>query len=190
MDGAEPMLILASGSPRRRQLLAGLGVDFDVVVPDVDERPLVGEAPVDLVTRLATAKATAVAERCDDVRRPVLAADTVVDLDGRILATPVDVDEARAMLESLSGRSHRVHTAVEWRGPSRVRSVLVTTEVVFDDLDARTIDWYLSTGESLDKAGAYAIQGLGGALVLAVRGSVSNVIGLPLVEVRRLLAGD
>lgn len=181
-------LVLASGSPRRRELLAGLGLVFEVVAPDVDERPLSGETPIELATRLASVKAAAVAERLGNDRPAVLAADTVVDLDGRILGTPVDVDEARQMLEMLSGRDHRVHTAVELLLPEAVRSVVVSTEVVFDDLDPALIDWYLSTGESLDKAGAYGIQGHGGALVRAVRGSVSNVVGLPLVEVRRLVA--
>ncbi len=118
---------------------------------------------------------------------PVLAADTIVEVDGEILGKPVDTDDARRMLGRLSGRSHRVHTGVAVRRGERVDVEVVTTIVTFVALTAESIDWYLATGEPFDKAGAYAIQGAGGVFVEAVRGSVSNVVGLPLATVARLL---
>jgi septum formation protein len=156
-------------------------MSFDVAVPDVDETPLPGEAPVDLVRRLAAAKAVAVAGD------PVLAADTIVDVDGEVLGKPADADDARRMLRRLSGRSHRVHTAVAVRSGERLESEVVTTIVTFVPLQPAMIEWYIGTGEPLDKAGAYAVQGVGGVFVERVRGSVSNVVGLPLTTVARLL---
>jgi nucleoside triphosphate pyrophosphatase len=179
--GDLPGLVLASGSPRRQQLLARLGLRFASVAPDVDEAPLAGERPVDLVRRLAPAKAAAVAGD------PVLAADTTVEVDGTILGKPVDADDARAMLRRLSGRSHRVHTGVAVRSGERIAVEVVTTIVTFVALQPAVIEWYVGTGEPLDKAGAYAIQGHGGVFVEHVRGSVSNVVGLPLTTVARLL---
>jgi septum formation protein len=180
-EAARHRLVLASGSPRRRELLGLLGVPFDVVSPDVDESPLPGEGPTDHVLRIASAKANAVARR-----RPeslVLAADTVVDLDDRILGKPVDAADAARMLRALSGREHRVHTGVVVADDAE----LVTTVVRFDELFPADVERYVATGEPLDKAGAYAIQGAGAAFVREVRGSVTNVIGLPLAEVRRML---
>ena len=148
---------------------------------DVDETPLPGESPLDLVRRLAVAKAAAVDGD------PVLAADTIVEVDGEILGKPVDAADARRMLRRLSGRSHRVHTGVAVRSGEQVEVEVVTTIVTFVALTAESIDWYLATGEPFDKAGAYAIQGAGGVFVEAIRGSVSNVVGLPLATVARLL---
>jgi septum formation protein len=190
--------ILASGSPRRRELLGMLGLDFEVVVPLVDETPRAGESPLELVSRLAPAKAVEVRGRAADLRRGstdsgpsvdpvVIAADTVVDHSGRIFGTPQSLREAREMLVALSDGAHLVHTGVAVITAARELFCVVTTEVVFDRLSETTIDWYLSTGESLDKAGAYGLQGVGGSLVREVHGSVSNVIGLPLVELRQLL---
>jgi septum formation protein len=156
-------------------------MSFAVAVPDVDETPLPGEAPLDLVRRLAVAKAVAV--RGDQV----LAADTVVDVDGEILGKPGDADDARRMLRRLSGRSHRVHTAVAVRSGERLDIEVVTSIVTFMALQPAVIEWYVGTGEPLDKAGAYAVQGAGGVFVERVRGSVSNVVGLPLTAVARLL---
>lgn len=173
--------MLASGSPRRRELLALLGVAFDVVPADVDETPRLAESPVDHVRRVASLKANAVAPRRPDAL--VIAADTVVDLDGRILGKPDSAAEAARMLRWLSAREHRVHTAVVVADDVEV----VTTVVRFDELFDSDIDRYVATGEPLDKAGAYAIQGRGAAFVREVHGSVTNVIGLPLAEVRRLL---
>lgn len=187
-------LVLASGSPRRRELLALAGFAPRIVVPDVDESVLAGESPTDYVTRVAALKAVAVDVAEGEV---VLAADTTVELDGEALAKPVDDDDARAMLARLAGRTHLVHTAVAARrrgargaaptGPVDV-GVLVTTAVTFVDLSVAQIDRYVASGEPLDKAGAYAIQGAAAAFVRRVEGSVTNVVGLPLAETVELLA--
>jgi septum formation protein len=174
-------LVLASASPRRRELLGQLGVAFDVVAADIDETPRPGERPLALVRRLAATKARAVDGD------PVLAADTIVEVDGEILGKPVDADDARRMLRRLSARAHRVHTGVALRAGDRLEVQAVTTIVTFVPLLPSAIDWYLATGEPFDKAGAYAIQGVGGVFVETVRGSVSNVVGLPLTTVARML---
>ncbi len=178
-------LVLASASPRRRQLLTSIGVTFEVSPADVDETELPGEPPLEYVARVAVTKARAVVSRThgpelDHVA--VLAADTTVDVDGEILAKPVDDDDARRMLRRLSGRTHQVHTAVFGWAPNGEHAVTVTTDVTFARLSERGIEWYLSMGEHLDKAGAYGLQGAGGALVHRIDGSPSNVIGLPLAE--------
>lgn len=150
---------------------------------DVDETPLPDESAIDYVTRVAASKAHAVAARIGfDDESAVLAADTTVDLDGAILAKPADDDDARAMLRALSDRTHQVHTAVAGWSSAGERAVTVTTDVTFARLSEQGIDWYLSMGEHLDKAGAYGMQGAGGALVHHITGSPSNVIGLPLAE--------
>ncbi len=175
--------MLASGSPRRRELLTSIGAAFDVVVSDVDESWSLDERPDAYVGRVAAAKAAAVLDRLGGaVDTCVLAADTTVDLGGEILAKPTDDDDARRMLASLSGRTHQVHTAVVGHGPGGGSTVTVTTDVTFARLSAPAIDWYLSFGEHLDKAGAYGMQSAGAALVERIDGSPSNVIGLPLVE--------
>ena len=181
-----PALVLASASPRRAELLASLGLSFTVDAADVDEAVAPGEPPLDYVLRVARAKAEAVAERSGDA--VVLAADTTVVLDGAILGKPADPGGARSMLRSLSGRTHQVITAVVVRGGGRELVDVSTTSVSFDVLTGREIDWYVATGEPLDKAGAYGIQGVGGAFVTRVDGNVQNVIGLSLTAVRRLLA--
>ena len=173
-------LVLASASPRRRELLERLGLDFDVVPADVDESPQDGERPRAYVRRVAAAKAAAVPAGDDTV---VLAADTTVDVDGRILAKPVDDDDARAMLRSMSGRTHRVHTGVAIRRGGEVVTDVVTTYVTMVPMTSSLVEWYVATGEPRDKAGAYAIQGAGAVLVERVRGSVTNVVGLPLATV-------
>jgi len=181
-------LVLASSSPRRRELLATLGVEFEVRPADADETPRVGEAPEPLVLRLALAKARAAA-------RPgelVLGADTIVALDGEPLGKPADADAARAMLERLSGRHHQVWTGVALVERSAVgareRALAVVTDVVFRTLEPAEIDAYVASGEPLDRAGAYAIQGGAAAFVASVDGSWSNVVGLPVGAVRELLA--
>lgn len=176
--------VLASGSPRRHELLAGLGVPFEIAAPDVDESVRPGEGPTRYVARLAVAKVRAVPH--DDVL--VIGADTCVDVDGAILGKPVDADDARRMLTSLSARTHRVHTGVAVRVGENVEHQVVTTEVTFVELTAAAIDWYVAGGEPMDKAGAYALQGAGGVFVSSVHGSVSNVIGLPLAELIALTA--
>lgn len=176
-----PGLVLASGSPRRRELLSQLGLSFAVVAPDVDETPRPGERAVELVRRLAVEKAAAVDGD------PVLAADTTVEVDGEILGKPRDPDDARRMLRRLSGRSHKVHTGVAVRAGARLETEVATTIVTFVAVTPPVLEWYVATAEPYDKAGAYAIQGTGGVLVEGIRGSVSNVVGLPLTSVARLL---
>lgn len=198
VGSAAPRLVLASASPRRHRLVEDLGLGFVVVVPDVDESVQSGERPEAYVARVAAAKADAVAHRPGvgegDV---VLAADTTVEVDGDILGKPDDADDAARMLRRLSGRTHRVHTALVvrparggpgWGGDVGVEPIVVTTEVDVIDLDDALIRWYVHTGEPHGKAGAYAIQGVGATLVAAVRGSVTNVIGLPAAETRAVLA--
>jgi septum formation protein len=158
------------------QLLAELGVEPLVDPADVDETPRINEDPVAYVRRVAIAKAPT-----------VIAADTTVDVDGRILGQPADIDDARSMLRSLSARTHRVHTAVVVITSESETSDVVTSLVTFQPLDDETLEWYLATGESLGKAGAYAVQGHGAVLVERVQGSMSNVVGLPLASTARLL---
>ncbi len=177
-------LVLASASPRRRDLLAGLQLDFEVRSAEIDESALTDELPEDHVLRLARAKAQAVA-------RPgelVLAADTVVVLEGRILGKPADPAEAHQMLSSLTGREHDVYTGVALFEPDRDTLVSATdrSEVRIAALDKDEISWYVSTGEPLDKAGSYAIQGLGALFVERVVGNYTNVVGLPLPMTRSL----
>lgn len=183
MSGAR--LVLASASPRRRELLTLLGVPFRCVPADIDESPRDGEKPPDYVQRMAYEKAAAVAGRAPGC--PVLAADTTVVIDEDILGKPLDHLDALSILARLSGRSHSVMTALCLRRGDACSEVLVSTEVEFESLDRATCEAYLATEEPWDKAGAYAIQGLGGALVRTIRGSYSNVVGLPLAQTRRLL---
>lgn len=183
-------LVLASSSPRRQELLSGLGIEFTVVPADVDESLRPGEKAIDYVERVARDKALAVVGKLGigavgDV--VVLAADTTVDVDGEVLGKPVDDADARRMLRLMSGRTHQVHTTVVGWRISGLQTVTVSTDVSFLDLDEATIDWYLSTGEHRDKAGAYGMQGAAGALVERIDGSPTNVIGLPLAETVILL---
>lgn len=182
-----PRLVLASASPRRRDLLAKAlvksGIGFRIVPSHADETRRRGEPPDAYVARIAEAKARTVARRCPDAW--VLAADTAVTLDGTVLGKPADAADARDMLRRLSGRTHRVLTGfvlcdrTDDAGPAQV----VTSHVRFRTLSETVINAYLDTGEPFDKAGAYAVQGEGRALVDRVDGSLSNVIGLPLDEV-------
>jgi len=178
-------LILASGSPRRRDFLAELGIAFEVRVTDIDETPQPGEQPVDFVARLAQEKAQAV----DYPEAWVLAADTAVVVDGEILGKPSDAAEACAMLMRLSGRWHEV-----WTGFSLCRQATgelctktVCTKVHFLPLTPELCRAYVCTGEPLDKAGAYGIQGKGCFLVPEISGSYTNVVGLPMAEVLEAL---
>ena len=178
-----PPLTLASGSPRRRDLLREAGIELVVRTADVDETPRPGEAAGDLVRRLSRAKAEAVGGE-----GLVVAADTVVVRDGVILGKPGDAAEARAMLASLAGRSHSVITGFAVLAGERSIVDAVETEVVFRPLDPGLIAEYVATGEPMDKAGAYGIQGLAGRFVQRIAGSYSNVVGLPLVEVLDAIA--
>lgn len=170
-------LLLASVSPRRADLLRAAGYEFDVLPADVDESVLPGEKPEAYVRRVAEAKAAAVASKAGG--RIVLAADTVVVVDGRILGKPVDDAEAVRMLRLLSGRRHEVMTAITLNG----ECVVETSAVELAYLTAAEIDWYVATGEPRDKAGAYAIQGLASRFVTRIEGSYSNVVGLPVALV-------
>jgi septum formation protein len=181
-QASDRRLILASSSPRRRELLERVGVAIEVIPADVDETPLAGEAPPVYVRRVARAKVDAVASRAAD--RWVLAADTVVEIDDRILGKAAGPDEARAMLGQLSGRTHRVVTVFALRGPGREERVRqVVTEVAFRALAADEIAAYLVSGEWRDRAGAYAAQGIAAAFIAGVSGSFTNIVGLPLAHV-------
>lgn len=181
-------LVLASASPRRRELLEQLGVSYTCDPAHIDEAQVRGEAPPDYVLRMAQEKARVVAARHAMPPCVVLAADTSVVVDGRVLGKPRDTDEALSMLECLSGRWHTVLTGLCVLGARGVNSVLVTTQVEFVALDRAVCEAYLATGEPWDKAGAYGIQGMAGAFVRAIQGSYSNVVGLPLCETWELLA--
>lgn len=168
------MIYLASASPRRREILTSLGFTVSVHPADIDETPLPGEDPVAYAVRTATDKAATGPQ--DSV---VLAADTVVHVDGTILHKPTDHQDAASHLRTLSGRAHWVTTGVCIRKGQTSHSFATTTEVVFRSLDDREIEAYVATGEADDKAGAYGIQGLGGMLIASVTGSWTNVMGLP-----------
>jgi septum formation protein len=177
-------LVLASASPRRRDLLSQLGLSFTVAAADIDETPFSPEDADAYVLRLARSKARTVAERFPGTW--VLAADTTVALGAELLGKPSGPDEAREMLTRLSGRTHAVYTGVALAGRDEV-STVVRTGVIFRTLSPGEIDWYVSTGEPLDKAGAYGMQGKGSFLVSGIEGSPTNVIGLPLAETLELL---
>jgi septum formation protein len=177
----DKQLVLASSSPRRKELLSFLGVDFIVCAPDVDESLIIGEKVEEYVQRVASKKVLAVEGFV------VLGADTCVVLEDQIYGKPVDLADAEFMLSALSGKVHQVVSGVAVRSRDQLAVTVVRTDVEFVSLDQRLIDWYLGLGESLDKAGSYALQGAGASLVKAISGSHSNVIGLPLVETASLL---
>lgn len=187
-QGAEPVeLVLASASPRRAELLRQIGVRFEVIPADVDESVREGEAPGDYVVRLAQAKALAV-WRQQGGRLPVLGSDTSVVLDGAILGKPADRAEAVAMLRRLSGRTHEVYSAVALvHGDGRVAHRLNVSRVTFGELDEAWIEAYCDTGDPMDKAGAYGVQGRAGERIRRIEGSFYGVMGLPLYETSRLL---
>ncbi len=181
-----PHLILASGSPRRRELLSGLDLDFTVRPVDLDETPRPDEPPKDYVQRLAREKAESRAEPGE----VVLAADTIVVLDDRLLGKPEDPADARAMLGRMVGREHTVLTGVAVLDPARSDDGLAldldVSQVRLASMSPEDVAWYVDTGEPLDKAGSYAIQGLGALFVEAVEGNYTNVVGLPLPLTFRL----
>lgn len=183
-------VVLASQSPRRRELLASVGVSVEVRPSATDESVRTGEAALAYVHRLAREKAGSVPTSPGEL---VIGADTAVVLGEEILGKPRDEDDARRMLRALSGRTHLVATGVHARTHGepgtefREETIVVSSAVRFVTLTDERIDWYVATGEPLDKAGAYAVQGAGGSLVRGVAGSVSNVIGLPLAETLALL---
>jgi septum formation protein len=178
-------IVLASSSPRRRDLLAQVGVSFQIVPGEVDETPLAGETPEAHVIRLSLDKVREVAGRLRQSGRWFIGSDTVVVRDGAILGKPADAGDAARMLASLAGRSHQVISgyAVHDRQSGRTISAAVTTKVFFKDLTSREIEGYIATGEPFDKAGAYAIQGIGAFMIPRIEGSYTNVVGLPLCAV-------
>ena len=182
-------LILASGSPRRAEILRAAGLPFTVLSSAVDETPIPGESAQDMVRRLAAAKAELVAARAVGPAI-VIAADTVVTLDGTILGKPRTTEDARQMLEKLSGRTHSVLTGVSLiRLPdTEHREFLETTHVHFNSVEPEEILRYLASGEPFDKAGAYAIQGRAGRYIPRVEGCYFNVVGLPLARLMHALA--
>jgi septum formation protein len=178
-----PRLILASASPRRLEMLRSIGLDPEVIAPDIDETRADGEEPVNYARRLSADKALVVAA---PTGRPVLGADTIVVLaDGGVpvLGKPKDAEEARVMLTRLSGKTHQVVTAYHLRFRDAERGRAVETEVTFRTLSPAELEGYIGSGEWQGKAGAYAIQGLAAAFVRTVNGSYTNVVGLPLCEV-------
>lgn len=201
-------LILASASPRRAELLAAAGFEFDVLAVDVDEQVRANESPADYVCRLASEKSARAMERLlagttppgpkdpayiapkdpAYVPRIILAADTAVVVDGEILGKPIDDEAARIMLRRLSGRSHQVMTGVSVRSASREIGGLETTTVWFATLSPDEVEWYVDTGEGRDKAGAYAIQGLASRFIPRIEGSYTNVVGLPVALVAVMVA--
>jgi len=186
MHQNHPTLVLASGSPRRIEMLRGLGLEPVVRPVDIDESPLPNEAAEAYVLRLARAKA---GER-SNAGELILAADTIVVLDGALLGKPGDESEARRMLGALAGRSHQVLTGVALLESDTGRSAdaVISTEVTLRPMSDSEIAWYVSTGEPMDKAGSYAIQGLGALLVDSIAGNYPNVVGLPLPEVDRIFS--
>lgn len=202
MPPAAPRIYLASRSPRRRELLRQIGVGFDVIAfrggargadADVDETPLADEAVERYVERLALSKAEAGVRRIRWRRllpHPVLAADTTLELDGEIIGKPADAADACRILARLSGRSHRVLTAIALADGDgeRIRSALSVSEVRFRSLTEGEIRRYVATGEPMDKAGAYGIQGRAVMFIEEIRGSYTGIMGLPLYETSELLA--
>jgi septum formation protein len=178
-------IVLASASPRRSALLEKVGVRCQVIPSDTDEVLIAEETPESHAVRLSRDKALEVARRQPVAGRWFIGSDTIVVLDGAILGKPADAAAARSMLNSLSGRRHRVISgyAVHDRVSGRTISDAVVTKVFFKDLTSREIEGYIATGEPFDKAGAYAIQGIGAFMVPRIEGSYTNVVGLPLCEV-------
>ncbi len=184
-------LVLASGSPRRRDILNQLGLRFSVNAADIDETELTGELADVYVRRLAETKASTVAKRLDPTpgtTAVVLAADTTVALNGLILGKPTDSEDAHRMLKMLQGNVHDVFTGVAINIGDTTRTEVVRTVVQMAEMDDDTISWYIKSGEPFDKAGSYAIQGSGGSFVRSITGNLQNVVGLPMVETADLLA--
>ena len=185
MPHSSPMIILASASPRRRELLTQVGINFQVVPSNADETLFEDEKPEAHVIRLSCDKALEVSNRQAQTGRWFIGSDTVVVCDEIILGKPANAADATEMLTSLSGRYHRVISgyAIHDREIGRTLSAAVITRVFFKDLTTREIEGYIATGEPFDKAGSYAIQGIGSFMVPKIEGSYTNVVGLPLCEV-------
>ncbi len=183
-----PTVYLASGSPRRSELLLQMGVTFDILRLDVDETQYLNESPEDYVRRVAIAKAQAGWQRVKSgTKRPVIGADTSVIVEQTVLGKPKNEQQARSMLQRLSARQHQVLTAVAIVYDDHVLYRLSQSSVTFSTLTPAEITWYLSTGEGEDKAGSYAIQGLAAMFIQEIQGSYSGIMGLPIRETRELL---
>ncbi len=185
-----PPIYLASGSPRRRELLAQIGVTFDVLKIDIDESPQTGETPEAYVQRVAIDKAKAgliLREQLALSERPILAADTSVVIDDDILGKPANESEARQFIKRLAGRQHQVISAVALATDKSIKVCSQLSNVRFARLSEAEIDWYVATGEGKDKAGAYAVQGLAAQFIEYIEGSYAGIMGLPLFETRQLL---
>ena len=184
----QDFIYLASASPRRAELLGQIGVRFSTLIPDLDETPLTGELPEDYVVRIAKEKAEFAGEHLVPAGSAVLAADTAVVLGDDIFGKPLDRDDALAMLAKLSGREHRVFTAVALYVEATTRFVVSESKVEFKIFSPGEAEAYWNTGEPADKAGAYGIQGMGAVFVKHLQGSYSGVMGLPLFETAQLLS--
>ena len=180
-------IVLASRSPRRKDILEKLNLSFVIDPPDIDESPIKNESPINYVQRISAAKAELVAQR-HDKQCIVIAADTTVELQGEIFGQPRDLDEARLMIHKLSGKTHAVHTAVSVRCEMKIATAVDTAQVTMREVSNELLEWYIGTGESIGKAGAYAVQGHGAALVAGVTGELDTVIGLPVRLLTSLLA--
>ena len=179
--------VLASSSPRRRELLGSIGADFDVIPSNIPEERGEGETPEEYVARLSREKAHAIAAKHPD--RWIIAADTTVALDDLVLEKPIDAEDAKRMLKRIAGKTHVVYTGVTLArdNPHYIDTHVATSEVRMLPLTARDIDWYVATREPLDKAGAYAAQGVGGMFIDSIHGSYTNVVGLPLALLFQML---
>jgi septum formation protein len=180
-----PPPILASASPRRRQWMEALQIPFEVLAPEVDETPLPGEDPGAMVARLARTKADAVAQANPD--RWVIAADTTVAVDHHVLGKPVDVADAARMLLMIQGRSHQVHTGLCLRRNDQVHTLVDTAEVFLRPVTPAQAHWYAATGEPMDKAGAYAAQGIAALFIERIDGSFATVMGFPVEQFGKLV---
>ncbi len=186
----EQLLILASKSPRRKYLLEQAGLKFSIIPSEIDEDSIPLSEPFNYVKKLAGIKAEDIAEKHPDSW--VIGADTIVLIDGEILGKPRSKDNALKMLQKLNGRTHQVYTGFSIINKNRGRKIsnTITTDVLFKELSDHEIEWYINTPEPFDKAGSYAIQGLGTFLVKSIKGSYTNVVGLPVCEVIETLLSE
>jgi septum formation protein len=183
-----PSIYLASRSPRRRELLLQMGVDFSVINPDVDESVFDNELPLDYVSRIAKLKAqTGRGLLLAADKKPVLAADTAVVVDNTILGKPENDEQAISMLKMLSGKTHQVMTAIALAKENSILSLVSVNDVRFTEMKEKDILWYVNTKEGVDKAGGYAVQGLAALFIEHIEGSYSGIMGLPIRETGQLL---
>ena len=180
-------IILASGSPRRREMFDALGFDYRIVVPSVDESAVRGETPSELVARLSAAKAADVVSKIGDLL-PVIASDTLVQFGDRVLGKPGNAEEAFDTLRLLSGNRHTVHTGLTVSFEGNVVTETVSTHVYFRELSDREIRFYVESGEPMDKAGSYGIQSLGSVFVEKIDGDYCSVVGLPVCRMTEILS--